>query len=179
MPRRTLRVCTSDLQLDLQAQDAKRQMRALNALKDLTRSHRATHGMSTEAVQVAYREAGGFPLLLQLIDGCMTPLESQAPQPDLSIPAAAVDALSTLARNNAGNRSALHSHTCSQANATCKLCRFPMYTGTSLSLNCMHSLGHPCRGMSPQLHPKAIAKENGGLQGWLILLELFQSAHFR
>ncbi|KAK9861335.1 hypothetical protein WJX84_008151 [Apatococcus fuscideae] len=91
---------------DLQAQDAKRQMRALNALKDLTRSHRATHGMSTEAVQVAYREAGGFPLLLQLIDGCMTPRESQAPQPDLSIPAAAVDALSTLARNNAGNRRA-------------------------------------------------------------------------
>ncbi|KAK9841727.1 hypothetical protein WJX74_010945 [Apatococcus lobatus] len=91
---------------DLQAQDAERQMRALTALKDLTRSHRATHGMSAEAVQVAYREAGGFPLLLQLIDGCMTPREVESRQPDLSIPAAAVDALSTLARNNAGNRRA-------------------------------------------------------------------------
>ena len=57
-------------------------------------------------VQVAYREAGGFPLLLQLIDGCMTPRDAEPQQPDLSIPAAAVDALSTLARNNAGNRSA-------------------------------------------------------------------------
>ena len=54
--------------------------------------------------QVAYREAGGFPLLLQLIDGCMTPRDAEPQQPDLSVPAAAVDALSTLARNNAGNR---------------------------------------------------------------------------
>ncbi len=90
----------------MQAPDPKKQMRALNALKDLTRSHRATHGVSAEAVQVAYREAGGFPLLLRLIDGCMTPRGADSAQPDLAIPAAAVDALSTLARNNASNRSA-------------------------------------------------------------------------
>ncbi|KAK9823285.1 hypothetical protein WJX72_001617 [[Myrmecia] bisecta] len=90
---------------DLQADQKDRQLQALNALQGLTKNNRKNDGVSFSAVQTAYREAGGFPLLVGLIETVSTPKYAGQKRVG-AVATAAIDALATLTRNNPDNRRA-------------------------------------------------------------------------
>jgi hypothetical protein len=87
----------------LQAEDETLQVRALQALQGFAKGKRGGVSMPMQAVQEAFQGGGGLPRLVALLDAAATPKPGAAVQRG-AITSGAVNALTTMTRNNASAR---------------------------------------------------------------------------
>ena len=90
----------------LQAQDEALQVRALQALQGFSKGKRGGVSMPMQAVQEAFQRGGGLSRLVVLLDAASTPKPGASEQRS-TITSGAVNALTTMTRNNASARLAL------------------------------------------------------------------------